>query len=41
MFNKLIITFKVRALVAKASSSLTSKLSFEDKLSDRDGTVVV
>lgn len=38
MFNKLNITYKVTALVTKASSSLTSKLSFDEELSDRDGT---
>lgn len=36
MFNKLIITFKVTVLVTKASSSLTSKLSFDDETSDRE-----
>ena len=41
MFNKLIITFKVTVLVTKASSSLTSKLSFHEELSDRDGNVVL
>lgn len=35
MFNKLIITFKLTALVTKASSSLTSKLSFDDETTDR------
>lgn len=39
MFKKLIFTFKVT--VKKASSSLTSKLSFNDELSDRDRTVVL
>ncbi|KAK4830937.1 hypothetical protein QYF61_014310 [Mycteria americana] len=37
----LIITSKVTALVTEASSSFTSKLPFDDKLRDRDGTVVV
>lgn len=41
MFNKLIITHKVTALVTKASSSVTSKLSFDEELSDRDRTVVL
>lgn len=41
MFDKLIITFKVTALVTKASSSFTSKLSFDDGLSNRDGTIAL